>query len=131
MQEARHVSAAGAQSGPVELAAGEVAAAMRFWALAGVRYPWVRMTDHNEAVAVWLPPGEPEMTAEEEATFGPLLTAVLGPRADEVHALFDCFGEHPTDEPHYYLSLWATHHDHAGRGLGTALIHDNLTHIDA
>jgi GNAT superfamily N-acetyltransferase len=48
------------------------------------------------------------------------------------HALFDYFGEHhPTDEPHYYLSLWATHHDHAGRGLGTALIHDNLTHIDA
>jgi GNAT superfamily N-acetyltransferase len=38
---------------------------------------------------------------------------------------------HPTDEPHYYRSLWATHHDHAGRGLGTALIHDNLTHIDA
>jgi GNAT superfamily N-acetyltransferase len=105
---------------------------MRFWALAGVRYPCVRMTDHTEAVAVWLPPGEPEMTAEEETAFGPLLTAVLGPRADEVHALFDCFGEHhPTDEPHYYLSLWATHHDHAGRGLGTALIHDNLTHIDA
>jgi GNAT superfamily N-acetyltransferase len=105
---------------------------MRFWALAGVRHPWVRMTDYTEAVAVWLPPGEPEMTAEEEAAFGPLLTAVLGPRADEVHALVDCFGEHhPTDEPHYYLSLWATHHDHARRGLGTALIHDNLTHIDA
>ena len=68
----------------------------------------------------------------QETAFGPLLTAVLGPRADEVHALFDCLGEHhPTDEPHDYLSLWATHHDHAGRGLGTALIHDNLTHIDA
>src|ERR1039458_742104 len=104
---------------------------MRFWALAGVRYPWVRMTDHTEAVAIWLPPGEPEMTPEEKTAFGPLLTAVLGPRADEVHALFDCFGEHhPTDEPHYYLSLWATHHDHAGRGLGTALIYDNLAHID-
>ncbi len=41
--------------------------------------------------------------------------------AVEVHALFDRFDEHyPKDEPHYYLSLWGTHRDHAGRGLGTA-----------
>jgi hypothetical protein len=29
------------------------------------------------------------------------------------------------------LSLWGTHRDHAGRGLGTALIHENLARIDA
>ena len=72
------------------------------------------------------------MTAEEAAAFGPLLTAVLGQRADGVHALFDCFGEHhPDNERHYYLSLWATHREHAGCGLGTAPIHENLAHIDA
>jgi len=105
---------------------------MRFWAIAGIRHPWVRMTDNAEATAIWLPPGEPEMSVEEEAVFAPLLAALLGPRADEVHALLDRFDEHhPADEPHYYLSLWATHRDHAGRGLGTALIHDNLARVDA
>ena len=105
---------------------------MRAFALAGVRYPWVRMTDNAEAVALWLPPGEPEMTSEEGRAFEQLLTALLGSRAREVQALFERFDEqHPQDEPHYYLSLWATHRDHAGRGLGTALIHDNLARIDA
>lgn len=105
---------------------------MRFWTLAGIRHPWVRMTENAEAVAVWLPPGEPEMRAEEEAAFGPLLAALLGPRADEVHTLLDRFDEHhPGSEPHYYLSLWATHRDHAGHGLGSALIEENLARVDA
>ena len=104
---------------------------MHFWALAAVRHPWVRLTENAETVAVWLPPGEPEMTSEEEVVFGRLLISLLGPRADEVSALFDRFGEHHPKEPHYYLSLWATHRDHAGRGLGTALINDNLARIDA
>jgi hypothetical protein len=39
---------------------------MHFWSLVAVRYPWVRMTENAEVVAVWLPPGEPEMTTEEE-----------------------------------------------------------------
>jgi hypothetical protein len=46
---------------------------MGFWALAAVRYPWVRMTAGAEAVAVWIPPGKPEMTAEEEARFAALV----------------------------------------------------------
>jgi ribosomal protein S18 acetylase RimI-like enzyme len=105
---------------------------MRAFVLAGVRYPWVRMTDNAEAVAVWLPPGRPEMTAEEGRGFEQLLTALLGSRAGEVKELFERFEEHhPRDEPHYYLSLWGTHRTHAGRGLGTALIQDNLARIDA
>lgn len=105
---------------------------MRFFVLAGVRHPWVRMTEHAEAVAVWLPPGVPELTPHEEAAFEPFLQFLLGERADEVIALFERFDEHHAGlEPHYYLSLWATHRDHAGRGLGTALIHDNLARIDA
>jgi GNAT superfamily N-acetyltransferase len=101
---------------------------MRFFATGGVRHPWTRMTDGAEAVAVWMP----EMTPEAEAAFGPLLEQVFGPRAEEVHALFDLFDDHhPEKEPHYYLSLWATHRDHAGHGFGTALIHDNLARIDA
>ena len=39
--------------------------------------------------------------------------------------------EHHPKEPHYYLSLWATHPDHTGRGVGTALIRDDLERLDA
>jgi GNAT superfamily N-acetyltransferase len=105
---------------------------MRFFTLAGVRHPWVRMIEEAEAVAVWLPPGVPEFTSKEEAAFGPMLHSLFGERADELSALFEQFDEYHAacTEPHYYLSLWATHRDHAGRGLGTALIHDNLARID-
>ena len=105
---------------------------MRFWVMGGIRYPWVRMTDSAESVAVWLPPGAIEMTSEQEAELEAFVSEALGSRAHEVLTLFERFAEHhPAQEPHYYLSLWATHRDHAGRGLGTALIHDNLARIDA
>src|SRR5271167_4763883 len=64
---------------------------MHFWALAAVKHAWVWMTEHAQAVAVWLPPGEPEMTIEQEEEFGSLVINLLGPRADEVNALFDRF----------------------------------------
>jgi GNAT superfamily N-acetyltransferase len=112
--------------------AARLMAFMTFWATCGVRLPWLRMTDGAESVALWIPPGEPELTPAEAAQVGPLLAELLGPRAPEVEALFDQFdAHHPHDEPHYYLGWWATHRDHAGRGLGTALIRDNLARIDA
>jgi len=103
---------------------------MHFWTLAAVRHPWVWMTEHAQAVAVWLPPGEPEMTIEQEEVFGSLLINLLGPRADALNALFDRFAARHPMKPHYYLSLWATHRNQAGLGLGTALIHENLARID-
>jgi GNAT superfamily N-acetyltransferase len=105
---------------------------MRFFALAYARHSWGRMSERAETVALWLRPGDVEMTAEEEAAFGPLVDETFGPRAEEAHALFDLFEEHhPDAEPHYYLSLWATHRDHVGRGLGTRLILEDLARIDA
>ena len=107
--------------------AASLTAFMTFWATCGVRLPWLRMTDGAESVALWLPPGEPELTPAEAAQVGPLLTGLLGARAPEVEALFDQFdAHHPHDEPHYYLGWWATHREHAGRGLGTALMRANL-----
>jgi hypothetical protein len=105
---------------------------MAFWAMTGVRWPWLRMTDGCEAVAAWVPPGEPDMTRDEERRYGVLLAELFGPRATELEALMGQFGEnHPHEPPHYYLGWWATHRDHAGRGLGTVLLHDNLAQIDA
>jgi len=89
------------------------------------------MTDSAEAVAVWVPPDKPEMTDEEKSRFGCLIGEHLGQRADELNAVFDEFDNHHPKEPHYYLSLWATHPDHTGRRVGTALIRDNLERIDA
>jgi GNAT superfamily N-acetyltransferase len=104
---------------------------MRFWTAAAARYPWVRMTDNAEAAAVWIPPGKPEMIKEEEERFSTLIADLLGQRAGELNELFQRFEEHhPAEPPHYYLSLWGTHRDHAGRGIGTALIRGNLARID-
>jgi GNAT superfamily N-acetyltransferase len=105
---------------------------MGFWTAGALRFPWVRMTDHAEAVAVWTPPGESDMTAEEEARLAARIVELLGARAGEVNDLIDSFAaHHPQEPPHYYLGLWGTHRDHAGRGIGTALIEDNLARIDA
>jgi ribosomal protein S18 acetylase RimI-like enzyme len=105
---------------------------MGFWANAAMRNPWVRMTEKAEAVAAWIPPGVAELTADGEVAFEVLVDQLFGPRADELHALFELFEQHhPKQDPHYYLSLWATHREHAGKGLGTQLIDDNLARIDA
>ncbi|HEY7813487.1 MAG TPA: GNAT family N-acetyltransferase, partial [Nakamurella sp.] len=37
---------------------------------------------------------------------------------------------HP-HEPHYYLSLFATHEAHRGKGLGMELLRESLARIDA
>ncbi len=102
-----------------------------FWATCGVNHPWLRMTDGCESVAVWLPPGEPEMTPAQTVDFELMLADLFGPRKPELDSLFDQFDAHHPHEPHYYLGWWATHRDHAGRGLGSALINDSLARIDA
>jgi ribosomal protein S18 acetylase RimI-like enzyme len=105
---------------------------MGFWTAAAVRHGWVRMTDNAEAAAVWIPPGKSEMTEEEESRLATRLGELLGERASALNDLFNQFDEHHPEEPsHYYLSLWGAHRDHAGRGIGTALIRDNLARIDA
>lgn len=104
---------------------------MHFWAAAAVRYPWVRMTGDAEAVAVWIPPGEAEMTSGEEDAFATLVCELMGERAGELDDLFEDFDRHHPPAPHYYLSLWATHRAHSGRGIGSALMYENLARIDA
>ena len=56
---------------------------------------------------------------------------LAGHRAAEVGELLDRFCQaHPKHEPHYYLSLLGTKDDHRGRGLGIALLEENLARID-
>lgn len=105
---------------------------MRFWVQGALPHGWVRMSENAEAVAVWLPPGAAELSPEEEAAFEAFLARALGARVGELMELFDRFERnHPSGPPHYYLSLWGTHRDSAGKGLGAELIEQCLAQIDA
>lgn len=105
-----------------------------FWRLligGALRYDWVRVTDACEAVALWIPPDGSELPEEDEVKVGPLLTELLGERASAVMELLARFEEaHPRVESHYYLSLLGTHDDHRGKGIGMALLEENLARID-
>jgi GNAT superfamily N-acetyltransferase len=114
----------------------QVEQSMRFWAaLAGpaMRFPWTMVTPGCEAVAVWIPPGEPELTPEQAEAFAALAGELLGP--EQAGVVLDAFDRldaaHPHDPPHYYLSLLATHNDHRGNGLGMALLAACLEQVDA
>jgi GNAT superfamily N-acetyltransferase len=105
-----------------------------WWGLyihSGLRYGWVWMTEDGAAASLWIPPGEPELSAEDEAKVAPLLHELLGSHAENVLTLLDRFeSHHPSEEPHYYLSLLATHPDHRGQGRGIGLLAANLARID-
>jgi ribosomal protein S18 acetylase RimI-like enzyme len=103
----------------------------RFMIAGAMRYPWVLLADGCTAASVWIPPGGTELSAEAESQVEPLLEELVGPRAAAVMELLERFdAAHPRGEPHYYLSLLGTHPQHAGRGLGLALLAENLRRID-
>ena len=94
-------------------------------------YGWVWVTEDGGAASLWIPPGKPELSAEDEAKVEPLLRELLGPHAGNVLTLLDSFdSKHPRAEPHYYLSLLGTHPDHRGQGKGMGLLAANLSRID-
>lgn len=105
----------------------------RIFVLGALRYPWVRLWNEGEAAAIWIPPGGTELSEEQEQEFGVLATSLLSEEAASylaaVVAAFDA--NHPRDEPHYYLSLLGTHPAHRGRGVGMALLAENLARVDA
>jgi GNAT superfamily N-acetyltransferase len=103
----------------------------RYLAGSALRYPWTWIAGDFEAVSVWIPPRGIELTEEEEAGIAPLLERIAGPRALDIMVLMERFDEsHPTERPHYYLSLLGTHPDHRGKGIGMGLLAENLALID-
>jgi GNAT superfamily N-acetyltransferase len=106
-----------------------------FWGLlahTAVGYRSVFVAEGTTAATLWIPPGRPELTDDDEARVEPLLRELAGDRADDVLELLARFeSHHPHDEPHYYLSLLGTHPDHRGRGLGMAFLASNLAVTDS
>ena len=105
---------------------------------AALRYPWSgivvdRDGDVAAATSIWIPPDAAELTEADEHELEVVLAAPLG--ADGAAACYTLFGRfeanHRRGEPHAYLSLLATHPDHRGRGLGMALLADDLRRLDA
>jgi GNAT superfamily N-acetyltransferase len=105
-----------------------------WWGLyvhSAVPHGWVWTTHDGGAASVWIPPGESELSDEDEAKVEPLLREMLGPHADRVLTLLDRFdSSHPRRNPHHYLSLLGTHPDHRGQGEGMGLLAANLARID-
>jgi GNAT superfamily N-acetyltransferase len=112
--------------------AAQVSALWRHSVVSAQRFPWTLVTDGVESVAVWIPPGENEMTGDEEAGLDEFLVGIAGRQiADTILAMFELFEQARPTEPHFYLSLLATHREHRGAGLGMALLRENLARIDA
>ena len=90
-------------------------------------------TDGGEAVSIWVPPGDQELSpAGLEALEALLADALDADGVVEIHTLYGRFeASRAPLGPHYYLSLLATHPDHRGRGVGQALLAENLARWDA
>ena len=101
-------------------------------AKAALSYESAWLAGDCAAVALWIPPGKPELRPEDEERLEGLLTELLGDGATRVLETFERFeAAHPSAEPHYYLSLLATDPDWRGRGLGMGLLAATLKQIDA
>jgi GNAT superfamily N-acetyltransferase len=107
----------------------------RWWPLfvqSALPHGFLWMADRAETIAVWVPPGMPELSDEAEAQIPGLLDELLGDRARLVlEGLLQFEAAHPHGEAHYYLSFVATHDDYRGHGIGEQLLAANLALIDA
>ena len=103
----------------------------RFLIASALRYPCISIAEDFAAAAVWIPPGGVELTEDEEERVEPLLRELAGKRAHDIVTLLERFeATHPREKLHYYLSLLGTANGHRGRGVGMALLRDDLRRID-
>jgi GNAT superfamily N-acetyltransferase len=107
-----------------------------FWRLyveGSLRFSSVYLTEGATAIAQWTPPGETELSEDQERRLLEIAGDSLQP--DTLHALLELFDRfdaaHPHDEPHAYLGLLATHPDFRGHGIAQQLLAANLAALDA
>lgn len=99
----------------------------------GAMSGWLRLgevwcTDDAAALAVWIPPGRPEIPSAPEGH------AALEP-ADDLLDRFSIIGPlmaaHTPPDDHWYLQLLGTHPDWQRQGLGAALMASMFERADA
>ena len=110
---------------------GQQQAFWRFCVEEAIRYPWTFLAAGDTTTTCWIPPDGTELSEEGTARFEPLLVDLLGEGAMPVIELFESLdASHPHDEPHFYLSLFATEPAARGNAFGQALLRHNLALID-
>ncbi len=84
------------------------------------------------AVALWIAPGSPELSSEQEAGLAVLVESALDAAgAASMFELWERFeAKHPASPAHAYLSVLATHPDHRGHGIAQTLLAENLARFD-
>ena len=106
-----------------------------FWRLfveGALRYRESWITTGEEATTLWIPPGGTDLTTEQEELLGELVVRYLGSKADAHFELFARLeAAHPRDVDHYFLTLFGTHPDRRGGGIGMWLLAHDLERIDA
>ena len=103
----------------------------RFCVEEAIRYPWTFLGANDRTTTCWIPPDGTELSDEGMARFEPLLVELLGAGATPVIELFEKLdATHPHDEPHFYLSLFATEPAARGNAPGQMLLQHNLALID-
>jgi GNAT superfamily N-acetyltransferase len=103
----------------------------RPWVVSALVQEALWVTDGNEAVAVWHPIGAPELEPDQAPAVEAMLAGLDADDATYFEAFDELFIAARPAEPHWYLSLLATHGEHRGRGLGMALLGYTLDLVDA
>jgi ribosomal protein S18 acetylase RimI-like enzyme len=93
----------------------------------------VWMTAGGAAAAVWLPPpGRWPLPGPQRLRLLPPLVRFFGLRtASVLGGLERMEARHPRDPPHWYLFILGTEQAAQGQGLGSALLAQALTRLDA
>ena len=110
---------------------GEAIALAPYWRLfveGGLRFGTTRMASDGAAVAVWLPPGEAELSDEQLEALERFIERDLDPAAvAALRELYERFEASRTGRPeHYYLSLLAADPAYRGQGRGQILLAEDL-----
>lgn len=109
----------------------QLRALWRLCVLGAIGHRWVLTTAGCEAAAVWIPPGCDELVEPYASRLDPLLDELLGSGAGLVREVLRRFdASHPRKADCFYLSLFGTHPDHRGKGIGMGLLSDGLSRID-
>lgn len=118
--------------GAEERSDAELRSFWRFYVAGARRHDTAYAGEGARTVSVWIPPGEDELTEEEEREASRLVEGMLpAQQAAAMFELWERFAEaRPDDRPHAYLSLLATHPDHAGHGYGMAHLAADLERWD-
>jgi GNAT superfamily N-acetyltransferase len=86
------------------------------------------MLDSYSAIALWLAPGaEPD----GDSIVGVLSETVAAARHEDTFAVLQQMEESHPSAPHWYLPWLAVEHSLRGKGLGSTLLKQCLSHVDA